>query len=556
MNQTQTAHGFPVQRMVGLGGLALLLLTTSCRRADKLSEGLTFEVKQGPLTISVTQSGTIMPRDREVIKNKVEGTTTILSLVPEGTHVKKDDLLIELDAKNLKEQKFDFDLKLQSAEADYINARENLAITESVGQSEVEKAELAYSFAKQDYTKYIEGEYPQSLKEAEAKITLSEEEIGRAREQLKWSRVLFEEKYISQTELQSDELAVQKAELDLDVSKGSLKLLKDYTNKRRVAELESDIKQNEMALERARRKAMANDVQAKAELNAKESEFKRQTTKLEELIAQLNDTKIYAPQDGEVIYASSVGGGGHHYRERDEPLAEGTEIRERQELIYLPSTDRMMSVVKIHESHLKKIEPGMPVRVTLDALPGQVLEGTVHRIAPLPDTASAWFNPDLKVYDTQIHIDSTNSELRSGMSCTAEIIVDSYADALYVPMQCIVRSGMDFVAFVRKDSTVEERKVTIGLDNNRMVRVLTGLKAGEHVLLAPPLKQAEREAEPIEEAPEAMIDKRPSGPPGNRGGGDKMPSGEKRPTRPSGAESGRKPGMRPPRERSGDSAND
>ncbi len=529
MKQTPTWARTSAHRAILFAAIPLLLLAASCRRADQVAEVQTFEVRSGPLTISVTQSGTITPRDREVIKNAVEGTTTILSLVAEGTHVKKDELLVELDSKNLKEQKFDRELELQAAEADFIRARETQAITESEGQSEIEKAELALTFAKQDHTKYLEGEYPQALKEAEAKITLSEEEVGRAREQLKWSRVLFEEKYISQTELQSDELAVQKAELDLDVARGSLKLLKDYTYKRTVAELTSDIKQNEMALERARRKATANNVQAKAELTAKESEFKRQQEKLDELEDQIDGTKIYAPRAGEVIYATSVGRR-HHWRDRDEPLAEGSEVRERQELIYLPSTDRMMSAVKIHESNLKKIKPGMPVRVTLDALPGRVFHGTVHRIAPLPDTTSSWFNPDLKVFDTQIHIESSDGELRSGMSCTTEIIVDHYKDAVYVPIQCVVRSGTNMVAFVNEDGTVKERKVAIGLDNNRMIHVTSGLAAGERVLLAPPLKQAEREsAEPASAADTApgMVNRRqPSGAHGKGAAG--QPSGGSR----------------------------
>ena len=58
-------------------------------------------------------------------------------------------------------------------------------------------------------------------------------------------------------------------------------------------------------------------------------------TKLAKIETQLSMTKIIAPRDGLVVYATSVQGGGRH--RMSEPLQEGQAVRERQELIYLPS---------------------------------------------------------------------------------------------------------------------------------------------------------------------------------------------------------------------------
>ncbi len=44
--------------------------------------------------------------------------------------------------------------------------------------------------------------------------------------------------------------------------------------------------------------------------------------------------------------------------------------------------------------------------------------------------------------------------------------------------------------FVVKDGVIEERKVEIGLDNNSMIAVLSGLNEGEVVPMTPPLKAA------------------------------------------------------------------
>ena len=61
---------------------------------DGSSDKPTFAVKKGPLTISINESGTIKARDQVIIKNELEGQSTVLWVVQEGTNVKKGDLLV------------------------------------------------------------------------------------------------------------------------------------------------------------------------------------------------------------------------------------------------------------------------------------------------------------------------------------------------------------------------------------------------------------------------------------------------------------------------------
>ena len=448
----------------------------------------TFTVERGPLRISVTEAGTIKAREQVILKNEVEGRTSILSLIPEGTRVNKGDLLVELDASGLLDDKVDQEIRVQNTEASFISAQENLAVVKNQAQSDIDKAELTLDFAEQDLTQYLEGEYPKQIKEAEARITLADEEVARAEETSRWSRKLFEEKYISQTELQADELAKKRKALDLELARGDLALLKNFTYQRNVKQMESDVKQAKMALERTNRKAKADVKQAEANLKAKESEYNRQKSKLEKIIEQIAKTKIFAPAEGLVIYATSAQSGS--WRRSVEPLDEGQEVRERQELIYLPTGTSVNAEVDIHESSLKKIQKGLPAIITVDVLPGQSFLGSVARIAPLPDAQSMWMNPDLKVYNSEIYLEGNDEALRTGMSCKAEIIVEQHADAVYVPVQAVLRVRGETTVFVMEGRNRVARKVEIGLDNNRMVRIVDGLEAGEIVLLTPPLESA------------------------------------------------------------------
>jgi HlyD family secretion protein len=475
-------------KMIGIGTVIIVLLAgviqCSIDRQDVLDNKSTFTVRRGPLTISVIESGTIKAREQVILKSEVEGRTTILYLVKEGAQVRKGDLLIELDASRLEDEKIDQQIRVLNAEAAFIRARENLEVVKNQAQSDLEKAELAYQFAKEDLIKYEKGEYPKDLKESSNRITVAKEELWRAEEKLRWSTVLYDEKYISQTELQADQLSAQKAKLDLELAEADRDLLQEYTFKRKLAELTSDVRQTELALKRTERKAAADIVQAEAELRAKESEFTRESSKLEKINRQIARTRITAPIDGLVVYATSAQG---NWRGNAEPLDEGQEVREQQELIYLPAAGSVMAEAKIHESSLEKVKIGLPVWVTVDALPGRVFKGKVDTIAPLPDAVSVWLNPDLKLYASNILLEGDSAGLRTGMSCRVEILVEQYEDVLHVPIQAVTKVEGQPVVYVKDGSTYRSRPVETGLDNNRMVHIRSSLEAGEKILLNPPL---------------------------------------------------------------------
>ena len=446
-----------------------------------------FPVKQGPLTISVTESGTITAREQVVIKSQVEGRPTIIFLIDEGVFVEEGELLVQLDSSGLESDLLDQEIKVQNAEAALIQAQEGLEVAKNQAQADVAQAKLDYEFAKQDLQKYLEGEYPMALMEAETNISLADEELKQAAQTFEWSEQLFAKNYLSANELEKDRLALKRSELEHKLALEELKLLEQYTKKREIEQLRSDEEQARLALDRTVRSAKADVVKAESGLRAKQLEYNRQKEKFEKIKDQIAKCSIRAPRAGMVVYATT---GGSRWRNR-EPLQEGQEVRERQELIKLPTASAMAAEVKIHESSLDKVAPGQPVRITVDALPEKVFRGRVAKISPLPDAQSVWMNPDLKVYDTIIEMDGDLKDLRTGMTCRAEIVVDHYPDATYVPVQSVVRIGRQPTVYVRHDGKLIETPVELGLHNNRMVRVLEGLEPGQLVSLTPPLAPAQ-----------------------------------------------------------------
>lgn len=466
------------------GGVLAAMAAVDAQSTKVTSKMATYTVQRAPLSITLTESGTVKSRDQYVVKNQVEGRTSIIYVIDEGTVVEEGELLVELDASELEDRLVDQQIQVENSEADYVSAKESLEVVKLQTQSNVAQATLDNDFAIEDKEKYLKGEWPAQLMEAETDVTLKDEELRRTTDEFKWSERLYEEKYLSETEYRADELAMKRAQLQLALSKENLNLLKEFTHKRRLAELDSNIEQMGLNLERVQREAASDLVQAQARLRAREAELKRQQDRLAKIEDQIAKTKMFAPANGMVVYATSSE---FSWRGDTEPLDEGQEVRERQELIHLPTADSMMVRMQIHESSLGKVKIGQPVRIRIDALPESSFTGRVTKIAPLPDAQSVFMNPDLKVYDTDVMIDGVHPQLRTGMSCQATILIEDHLDAIAVPLQSVVGRGNQSLVYVVSGNEAVARPVVTGLDNNAMIHIVDGLKPGEKVLLVPPL---------------------------------------------------------------------
>jgi len=338
-----------------------------------------------------------------------------------------------------------------------------------------------------DIEKYEKGEYPQELQQAGSDIVIAGEELERAADKVAWSSRLAKEGYITRSELQADELAVKRMTIELDISRGKLDLLREYTHKKTLEELKSDVRQTELALERVSREARSKVVKAEVDLRAKESEFTRQKEKLERFVDQIAKCRVTAPVDGMVVYAGTGQGRPWH---RQAPLDVGQTVRERRELFHFPTSSDMIAKLSIPESSRMKVTEGLPAVVRIGALANREITGRLTKISVLPDPTRAWLNPDLKVYRCEVELDESLEELRPGMSCRTEIILEKHKEAVYVPVQTVMRVQGSPTVYVAGQDGIEPRPVTTGLDNGSMVRIIDGLEPGEQVLLAPPLAES------------------------------------------------------------------
>ncbi len=492
MKKTSRGRGL-VWGVLALLALALVVVATGGfdSSGDESTSVRGQTVQRGPLRISVLERGNLQAADSVVLKSQIEGRTTILFLIEEGTWVDEGDLLCELDTSELEEQRVSQEISVQNREAAHVKAKQNHAIQVSSNESDIAAAERKLRFAILDRTKYLEGDHPLDLQAHDEGILIAEEELQLAAQDLEWSKRLAEKGFLESTQLDADRIAKNRSEAKLNQEKRELVLLKEYEHPRQLEELDADVEEAQRELERVKLRARARIVDYEAEVRTSEAQFDLEREKLTKLDTQIANAKIFAPRPGMVVYwqESNRWGGS------DDPLQEGAEVRERQELITLPSAGTMVAQASLHESVLEQVRLGMPCLVTVDAVPDLTFRGRVGFKAVLPDQVSRWVNPDLRVYRTEIVLDGSDERLRPGMSCSVEIVVDELDETLFIPLQAIFLDAGSTVAFVERGEGFEMRSIESGLNDGKWVEVRSGLEEGEVVLLSePPGANLRREA--------------------------------------------------------------
>lgn len=124
-----------------------------------------------------------------------------------------------------------------------------------------------------------------------------------------------------------------------------------------------------------------------------------------------------------------------------------------------------------------KIRPGLPVRITLEAMAGTVFEGKVKRVAPYITAV------EKQARTVEVDVDFVRPDEARGMlvgySADVEIVLDSRAEVLRIPTAALREGGRVLVV---DGDTLIERSLETGVANWEFTEVLSGLVEGERVV--------------------------------------------------------------------------
>ncbi|WP_232049658.1 efflux RND transporter periplasmic adaptor subunit [Serratia marcescens] len=318
--------------------------------------------------------------------------------------------------------------------------------------------------------------------------------------------------------------AVERVNVGARVS-GEVKSLKvklgdRVTKGQPIADIDDLQQRNDLRNAEAALNVIKAELQAKqAQLKQAESRFKRQrsredfetaeatlaTTRAEQLSLNarlvqaqievdkkkidLGYTRVVAPMDGIVIAVVTQ---------------QGQTVNSSQSaptIVKLARLDMMTIKAQISEADITRISPGQKAYFTIFSDPDKRYDATLRTIELAPESvmkddslagtssASGSGTSNASVYyNALLDVPNPENRLRIAMTAQVSLLLGEAKHTLLVPIQAVhkIDGKEQQVQVLTQDQRLETRKVTTGITNNVDIQILSGLKAGETVVLSQP----------------------------------------------------------------------
>jgi macrolide-specific efflux system membrane fusion protein len=156
-------------------------------------------------------------------------------------------------------------------------------------------------------------------------------------------------------------------------------------------------------------------------------------------------------------------------------------------LLRIADLSEMTVAARVAESDVTRLRPGMAASFTTPGYPGKRWSGKLRQVIPIPADGTGEQGKQA-FYIVLFEVKNPDHELMSGMSAQVQFLVGQARDAVLLPASCLGapdEDGLVKVNVVDAGQRVAARKVKVGLRNAQQAQILSGLAAGDKVLVGP-----------------------------------------------------------------------
>jgi len=229
--------------------------------------------------------------------------------------------------------------------------------------------------------------------------------------------------------------------------------------------IDAELNLNRSRLQRAEELHARKFISAQALDEAREN-LNQSIARRAEVMARLEKTVILAPFEG-------VAG----LRQ----VSPGAYVRAGQDIARLEGIGTLKADFRVPEVYLSRIAAGQEVQLRVDAFPGETYRGAIYAIEPAVDEAT-------RTLLLRARVPNPGVRLKPGMFARVNLVLGTRRNALLVPEQALVPRGRDHFVFRIVDGKAVMTRVEPGLRRAGEVEILTGLAAGETIVIDGQLK--------------------------------------------------------------------
>lgn len=258
---------------------------------------------------------------------------------------------------------------------------------------------------------------------------------------------------------------LEQAKADVEVAKATMVQSKaEFERQKKLLDAQFTSVTDYDAAEAAYKRAVASVASAEARVRSAE--------------VNLDNTYIRAPFDGTVLTKNADVG------EIVAPF--GSAGNSKGTVVSMADMDSLQVEADVSESNIERIKVGQPCEITLDAFPEKRYRGVVHMIVPTADRAKATVLTKIRFQDQDERV---LPEMSAKVAFLTEQISESQINAkpkLVVDPGAVLERNGKKIVFLMQGEQVQERKVSLGQMVGNAAEVLSGLSAGDTVVLHPP----------------------------------------------------------------------
>lgn len=503
-------------------------------QAAKANKSQDYTVAKGNLVVSVVDSGTIDAVNSVEVKSRVSGRLknlmveegdfvtagqTIAVIDPLETQLVVEQNQAQLNGAESTAEKTGIEIAQRrvTAQADYEQALSRLHRLEmetkaqpALTSAAIQEAQAEYNRNLRDRENLIRNDQPNARTAAVTEKANAEASYNNAvRENDRRARLLTQgfiaRRDVEQAKLDMDlaklkldaaadklsrldnEFALQRAKADEAVRSSQAALLRARTNSIQDSVKREEYRQAVNDLQKARA-ALADVASLQKSKEINQASVAQLTSVVNDAKRQLRETQIKAPITGIVTKKELKVG----------ELATGlSSFSAGTAIVRIEDRTSLRVLLNVNEIDVAKMTNGMKATITVDAFPSKTYEGYVKRIAPTSVAGVTQGQPatDAVVkYEVEIRLNSTDKELRSGMSAKVTLDVIRKNDVIVVAKDYVGKEGKTYFVMIAPATPTgkpEKKTVQIGAESGAQYEVVSGVSVGDK-LVKPAFKGPER----------------------------------------------------------------
>ncbi|MCC6348940.1 MAG: efflux RND transporter periplasmic adaptor subunit [Candidatus Eisenbacteria bacterium] len=159
------------------------------------------------------------------------------------------------------------------------------------------------------------------------------------------------------------------------------------------------------------------------------------------------------------------------------PAVTGSAVSHESSLMTLADLSTVWADFAIYPQWVGRIRAGLEATIVAQNRPDLSARGTIRYVGPL-------LEQDTRVSSARVVLDNPHGAWTPGLFVTARVAVDRARAAVAVPDEALVRMPDGPAVFVAEGLRFEVRPVTTGRSDGRLTEILTGLAAGDSVVVA------------------------------------------------------------------------